>query len=267
MAEDMENTVETVDAQPQAETDETTPAETETGAAEATAEDTTPAEDDDANVDGTAIPDDEEPVLQVKFNSQAHSLSRKDAVLYAQKGMKYDSIVPMLESLKYVAAAEGKTLAEFVQIIRSQHDENAMAALVDRCGGDEEIARELFEVEKGKHQAAYESLIAAEKRAETETEEAVTRRLADELAAVREEFPEITAYSKLPRSVTQEAEEKGITLYDAYLRFQHREQKRADTARAEQEAAAKASVGAQASAGGNENRDPVINAMMKGIWG
>lgn len=260
-------TVETVDTQPQAEIEDTTPAQPETEVGAQTAEDTKPAETAPTNDEGTAISDDAEPVFQVKFNGQAHSLTRKDAVLYAQKGMRYDSFTPMLESLKYVAAAEGKTLAEFVQAIRDQHDENAMAALVDRCGGNEEIARELFEVEKGKHRAAYENLVKAEQQAETETEEAVTQRLADELAAVREEFPEVTEYSKLPKAVVREADEKGIPLLDAYLRFLHREQRKSETAKSQQAAAAKASVGAQASTEGNETRNPVFAALEKGIWG
>ncbi len=261
------NMVETVETQPQVEAEETASTEPETEVTEATAEDTTPAETDDTTAEETVNPDEEEPIITVKYLKEAKSLSKKDAVLYVQKGMRYDSLAPMLESLKYVAAAEGKTLVEFVQAIRDQHDENAMAALVDRCGGNEEIARELFEVEKGKHQAAYENLLKAEQDAETETEEAVTRRLADELAAVREEFPEVTEYSKLPKSVVREADEKNIPLLDAYLRFLHREHKKSEVAKSQQAAAAKASVGAQASTEGNETRDPVIAAMMKGIWG
>ena len=261
------NTVETVETQVQVETEETTAANPEAEAAEESVTDTTPSETGQANEDGNAVHDEEEPLITVKYNKQARSLSHKDAVNYAQKGMKYDSVLPMLESLKYVAAAEGKTLAEFVQSIRDQHDENAMAALVDRCGGNEEIARELFEVEKGKHQAAYENLVKAEQQAEIETEEAVTQRLADELAAVREEFPEVTEYSKLPKSVVCEADEKGIPLLDAYLRFLHREQKKSEAAKSQQAAAAKASVGAQASAEGNETRAPAIAAMMTGVWG
>ena len=214
-----------------------------------------------------AVTPDDEPLITVKYNKQAKSLSRADAVSYAQKGMKYDSVSPMLESLKYVAAAEGKTLAEFVDAIRNQHDENAMAELIDQCGGNDELAGELFEARKGKHKEAYENLLKAEQDAEVETEEAVTQRLADELAALREEFPEITEYSKLPKAVVREADEKGIPLLDAYLRFLHREQRKSEAAKAQQATAAKASVGAQASAEGNETRDPTIAAMMKGIWG
>ena len=261
------NMVETVETTAQDLTEETETAATETEAVEASETDTTPTETEQAHDEGPVATEEEDSFITVKYNKQAKALSHKDAVSYAQKGMKYDSISPVLESLKYVAAAEGKTLAEFVQAIRDQHDENAMAALVDRCGGNEEIARELFEVEKGKHQAAYENLLKAEQDAETETEEAVTRRLADELAAVREEFPEVTEYSKLPKSVIREADEKNIPLLDAYLRFLHREQRKSEVVKSQQAAAAKASVWAQASTEGNETRDPLIAAMMKGIWG
>lgn len=258
--------VETTDVQP--ETEEAT---TETSAAQTETESDTAAENTNEATDGegteqAADPDDT-PVLTVKYNKQMRSLSHNDAVAYAQKGMRYDSLMPMLESLKYVAAAEGKTLAEFVQAIRDHHDESALSALVDRCNGDEDLAKELFEVQKGKHQAAYENLLKSEQDAENETEEALTKRLADELAALREEFPDVTEYGKLPASVIREAEEKGISLLDSYLRYQHREQRKAETAQNQQAAAAKASAGAQASAGGNEGTDPVINALMKGIWG
>ncbi|MBQ6829794.1 MAG: hypothetical protein IJO59_01570 [Clostridia bacterium] len=252
-----ENTmVETAETQPEVEAETT-----ESAVEETVVEETQTTETE------TAPPAEASPLIPVKYNKQMRSLSRDEAVTYAQKGMKYDSLSPILESLKYVAASEGKTLAEFVQAIRDHHDESALAALVDRCGGNEEIARELFEVQKGKHQAAYENLLKSEQDAENETEEALTKRLADELAALREEFPEVTEYGKLPAAVIHEAEEKGISLLDSYLRYQHREQRKAETAQNQQAAAAKASAGAQASAGGNEGTDPAINALMKGIWG
>ena len=216
--------------------------------------------------EGAAQPE-EESLLTVKYNHQIKALSRADATAYDQKGMLYDSVSPMLESLKYVAASEGKNLTQFVEAIRKQHDDNAYAALLDRCGGDEEIAKELWEVEKGKHQSAYQNLLDAEKQAETETEEAITRRLADELAAVQAEFPDVRQYSDLPAAVIREADEKGVTLLDALLRHNHREQRKSDAAKASQAAAAKASAGDQASTGSNEGNDPVINALMKGIWG
>ena len=210
---------------------------------------------------------DDTPVVMVKFNKQIRYLSAAEAKDYAEKGMNYDRLRPVMDSLKYVAAAEGKTLVEFAETIRKQHEDNCYSALVDRCDGNEELAKELFEVEKGKHKTAFESLIAAEKQEEAETDEAIVKRLADELVEARAECPEITEYSKLPLSVRREVEEKGIPILDAYLRYQHREQKKATAAQTEQAAAAKTSVGAQASAGKSEGSNPVIDALMKGIWG
>lgn len=216
-------------------------------------------------VPDTAPLSDDEQLLTVKFNKQLRSLSRESATTYAQKGMKYEAISPLLDTLKYVAASEEKTLAEFVEAIRRQHEESLFSRLMERCG-DEEIAGELLELEKKKHQAAYESLLEREKNEENETEEAVTRRMAEEFEALRREFPQYSDFGQLPRSVVREAVEHGIPLLDAQLRHEHRERVRADRARADQATAARASTGAQAS-GGAPFVSSVEAALLKGLWG
>lgn len=263
--EEVNTIVEAVETQPQETAAETTAEET-TEQNETAAENTHEAAEAETTGNESASTEDGF-VLPVKFNKQIKHLSTQDAIAYAQKGMNYDRLQPVLDSLKYVAAAEGKTLVEFAEAIRKQHEDNCYSALVDRCDGNEDLAKELFEVEKGKHKTAFESLIAAEKQAEDESDEAIVRRLADELTEARTECPEITEYSKLPASVRREVEEKGVPILDAYLRYQNREQRKAKAAQAEQAAAAKSSVGAQSSAGKDQGSDPVISALMKGIWG
>lgn len=218
----------------------------------------------DGEIDESAPPV-EEQLLTVKFNKQLRALSREDATNYAQKGMKYDAISPMLDTLKYVAASEGKTLAELVEAIRKQNEDNVYSRIMERCG-DEEIAKELLEVEKGKHKAAYESLLEREKNEENETDEAVTQRLADEFADLKKEFPQFTEFKKVPQSVVKESVQKGVSLLDAYLRYEHRERVRSDNAKTSQAAAAKASTGSQQS-DGTATMSPVEAAMMKGLWG
>lgn len=39
--------------------------------------------------------------FRVRFNHQDRDLTREEAVAYAQKGLKYDSIAPMLQDLSY----------------------------------------------------------------------------------------------------------------------------------------------------------------------
>lgn len=210
-------------------------------------------------------PSDDEQLLTVKFNKQLRSLSRESATTYAQKGMKYEAISPLLDTLKYVAASEEKTLAEFVEAIRSQHEEALFSRLMERYG-DEEVAKELLELEKSKHQAAYEALLEREKNEENETEEAVTKRMAEEFDALRREFPQYSDFGKLPKAVVREAVERGIPLLDAQLRYEHRERVKADRAKADQESAARASTGAQSS-GGAPFVSKVEAALLKGLWG
>lgn len=67
---------------------------------------------EDTAADAAAPP--EADAFEVKFNKQTHTLSRQDAIRYAQLGMKHETVEPLLLTLKEVAAREGKTLKEWV---------------------------------------------------------------------------------------------------------------------------------------------------------
>ena len=257
-AEDTQPEVESVGADPVTVQDD---ADNSEGSATAA----TPAENTDESIENTAPPAEEETFFAVKHNKQVHSLSRDDAMAYAQKGMKYDELQPVLETLKYVATSEGKTLAEFVEAIRKQNEDNLFTRLMDRCG-DEEIAKELLEVEKSKHKAAYETLLQNERNEQDETEEALAKRLADEFDSLRKEFPQYSEFAKVPKAVVRESYEKGISLLDAQLRYEHRQRVKVEKEKATQLAAAKASTGSQ-QATGAEQLSSVEAAMMKGLWG
>ncbi len=55
--------------------------------------------------------------LPVKFNKQDYHLSLEEATAYAQKGMKFDTIEPMLDKLKTVAQANGLGVREFLDAL------------------------------------------------------------------------------------------------------------------------------------------------------
>ena len=48
--------------------------------------------------------------IPVKFNKQVRRLTTAEAAVYAQKGLKLDSLEPALSKLRYVAAASGRSL-------------------------------------------------------------------------------------------------------------------------------------------------------------
>lgn len=58
--------------------------------------------------------------LTVKFNKQLRTLSRDEATNYAQKGLKYDAVEPLLNELREMAGREGQTLNDWVAAQRAQ---------------------------------------------------------------------------------------------------------------------------------------------------
>lgn len=172
-------------------------------------------------VEQIAAPD-EGDTFEVKFNKQTHRLTREDAVRYAQLGMKYDTVMPLLNTLKEVAAAEGKTLHEWVGAVQSHKPASPNEALVAR--------------------------------------------LAQEYTALCREVPTVGAFDTLPDDVVRTAVCEGVSLYDAYLRYEHRERRRIEAERA---SAAAASAAATGSLAGEAPRavSGAESAMLRGIWG
>lgn len=175
--------------------------------------------------------------LAVKFNKQTVTLSREDATRYAQKGMKYDSVEPLLATLKGVAAREGKSLAAWVEGV-------AEADAVSQAG-TESRPHEPVSGDEG---------------------DALAARLAEDYLILRREVPEVGGFDTLPPDALREAAESGISLLDAYLRHEHRERCRVAAEQAAQAAAAGRSIGSQA-AGAAPEASTAERAMLRGVWG
>ena len=65
----------------------------------------------------TAVPQDPPAGLTVKFNKQEYQLSAEEAVNYAQMGMKFQSVQPVLDKLKTLAGRDGQSLSDFVDAL------------------------------------------------------------------------------------------------------------------------------------------------------
>ena len=157
--------------------------------------------------------------LPVKFNKQDYQLNLEEATAYAQKGMKFDTIEPMLEKLKTLAQSHGLGVRELVDTL---------------CEGTESVSNE--------------------------------ERLAEEFCRLREECPDITAFDAVPESVVKTALDEGISLLDAYLRYEHRERARVQQAAESARKAGTASAGAQRSELA-PTPDPAVEAMLLGVRG
>ena len=165
--------------------------------------------------------------LAVKFNKQDYHLSLEEATRYAQKGMKFDEVEPMLGQLKTLAQQHGLGVREMVEALCDNTEEATLSS---------------------------------------ENEGAVEERLATEFCRLRQECPDVPDFNTLPTSVIQTALSEGIPLLDAYLRYDYRERMRVNAANTAARKASEASAGAQRSEL-QAVPDPAVEAMLIGVRG
>ena len=124
--------------------------------------------------------------IPVKFNKQVRRLTTAEAAVYAQKGLKLDSLEPALSKLRYVAEASGRSLERLAADIYEDSEEALRSRMRQKAGGDEEMAALLTEAERRRWQKAYDAVQTAEREAQTRAErEEEERRAARELLRQR----------------------------------------------------------------------------------
>ncbi len=147
-----ETIMQPAEALPEAE-----PASTATAAAEPTDEtgeaaDTTPAADTEQDVQ----PGDGQPiVIPVRYNHESRELTLEEAQALAQKGLKFDELSPTLDKIRYLAAANQKSVQEMVDALVDGQDKQLYQSILEECGGNEALAKRLYEAEKDKWGARY----------------------------------------------------------------------------------------------------------------
>ena len=165
--------------------------------------------------------------LPVKFNKQDYHLNLEEATRYAQKGMKFDEVEPMLGQLKTLAQQHGLGVRELVEVLCENPEEATLSS---------------------------------------EDQGSVEERMAAEFCELRQECPDAPDFNTLPTSVIQTAITEGIPLLDAYLRYDYRERMRVTAANTAARKASEASAGAQRSEL-QAAPDPAVEAMLVGVRG
>lgn len=251
----MENT-EAMDVTMQTEQKEAPVEETEAEAASQAEAEVTETEEQEQTDQG----------IKVRFNHQDRELTREEAITYAQKGLKYDNIAPMLDELSYLAAINGKTASELVKEYINQGEAMYRRGLEEKYGDDTEVIEMMMERYRTENKAKYEKAESqrkiAEEAAEKQARETLEGRLADAFVRLQKEFPELQNFAELPKEVKQAAAD-GKDLVTAYLLHQHREERKTSAAKQAEAAANKASAGKMDPAG--ENDDPLMSAFLKGL--
>ena len=189
------------------------------------------------------------PFITVRYNHNDVPLSENDAVTFAQKGMAYDSLY---SALKRAAALKGVDIKSLIKGFEADAEDDYRRQLIEKYGEESEAVKELMELYRAKR--------------ENDVNEFNGRRdaaLDVQFAALKNEFPEISAKDDLPQSVLR-AFDEGEELLSAYLKYKFFEDKRI-------KAAEKNAAAASAAAAGRLSSDAVVesaaDAFIKGVRG
>ena len=175
-----------------------------------------------------AIPSDEqEGGLEVKFNKQLRRLSESEARDFAEKGMKYDSLIPVLDRLKGLSPDSSMSLAQLVDHLFKEREERASME-------------------------------------QNEQNEGRQNRLTAQFIELKSKFPEVNI-REIPKSVIEQSLKGEIPLYYAYLGYLHGEKVKAERSSVAQEKASAAATGGLKDSP-DRLSSPEIAAMLKGIW-
>ena len=175
-----------------------------------------------------AIPSDEqEGGIEVKFNKQLRRLSESEARDFAEKGMKYDSLIPVLNRLKELSPDSSMSIAQLVDHLFKEREERAS-------------------------------------NEQTEQNEGRQNRLTAQFIELKSKFPEVNI-REIPKSVIEQSLKGEIPLYYAYLGYLHGERLKAERSSVAQEKAFKAATGGLKDSP-DRLSSPEIAAMLKGIW-
>lgn len=178
-------------------------------------------------------------VIPVKFNKETRNLNVDEAIVLAQKGLKFESIEKEYNVLKELAAKENKSVPVYLETLaRAQLDEKRKV-LTEKCGGDSELAEHIISLENGAFcDGGFEE--------------------------VKKNFPEIKSPDHLPASVLENAQSKGTLLLDEYLRYLLKEKQKARSVLQSQKAGKSATTGSLSNRlGGNT---PETEEFLKGLW-
>ena len=127
--------------------------------------------------------------VTVKFNKEIRELSADEAVILAQKGMKYDLVSGDLARLKSLAQNAGKNIGDYLTDIENESAAARKKILLEEIGGNTELAERIIELENsGEKLNGFDEL--------------------------QSEFPKIKSKSDLPEEVLLKVSERGGHYFD-----------------------------------------------------
>lgn len=181
----------------------------------------------------------EESFVEVKFNKEIKKLTLSEAANLAQKGMKLESLMPIMDKLKRLSKSAGMSVDGYISHLEGGNTQLRKSELLKECGGNEKIAEHILALEEG-------------------------ARLREEFEEIKAEFPQISSLDELPEEVKSAAKLKGTGLLFEHLLYEHRLRKAASEELDRKEQRQAQSLG---SVSANVGTSAVDTEFLKGVWG
>lgn len=193
--------------------------------------------------------------IKVRFNHQDRFLSPDEAASYAQKGMKLDSLQPVLKELSYLANLRNKNPLETIREYIALDEEINTSLLREQFKDDEVAFNDALQKYKSSNDLKRKELFEEDFLKEKE------RNFVDEFFELSCACPEIDCFEKIPEAVLRGAEE--TSLLNSYLKFFHDEQMKISYNNNVEQDNLRAAAGELN--GGGENYDSLLSAFIKGL--
>ena len=163
-----------------------------------------------------------------------------------------------------MAARNGcKNIAEFVNNL-VEAAESSRRAEIESASDDKDIIEAILKADREKYSEAAGVILKEEEAEFTQAQEDEAQRIADDLSELSAEFSEIKSINDVPDTVLKMAVEKKISLLDAYLRFQRKEQIKIKQAEEAEKKATESTAGTVESNEG-DTMSPEVAAMLRGF--
>lgn len=236
-------------------------------------EDVTANADDTSNTqeqtDGQTAISDEQTVPQqaeqqpftfpVQFNHKMRDLSYDETTDYVQQGMYAEQVISKIASL--ASASGAKSVNDFVDSLVKAQEDNALSGY--RETNDDETAQKLLELDRNKWNDGAKQLTQNWRTSIKDEQGDINKRLAEQYLEIEKNVDGINKFTDIPNSVIQTALNEGISLFDAYLRYQYNENKKADAAAKQTAQNNKSTTGSLNSQSSSNEDDEVTKAMSK----
>lgn len=200
-------------------------------------------------------------------DGEEREIPTEEAAPYVEKGLMWDSFGDSYAKLQRLAASCDKDVSGLIDALVESNEKAEYNRILAECHQDEALAKQVHAYRKAEADRKYNEQVSAasqkREQAVSQKKEALTERLASEFVELSKEVPDFKEFKDVPRAVVDAAVGKGISLYDAYLRFERSEARRRQAEEGSAAAAAKNTAGSMAS--NIDAPNEVMEALMAGL--